>query len=135
MEIINALPVGAGVNLIQDRFKTHILQLRTLIGNAVRVGNVVSIGASEAGSRLITGNANMLDGDCLVLTNGTLTFTLLTAVGRNSNLIVKNISATLTATLDAFSTQTIDGATTKALAPGAVVTLMPYSGNWLIVGN
>jgi hypothetical protein len=134
MEITNALPVGAGVSIIQDRFKTNFLQLRTLVGNAVRVGNVISVGASQTGSRLITTSGNMLDTDCLVVTNGTLTLTLLTAVGRNSNLIVKNISATLTATIDGAGTETIDGAATKALAPGEFVTLMPYGAAWLIVG-
>lgn len=136
MEISNALSIGSGIALFLDKPKTNFLQLRSLIGSASLQGDsVIAIGATAAAARVLTVSGPQVAGDSLVLLNGTLTYTLLTAVGQTGNIVVKNISATLTGTIDGHLTQTIDGAATKALLPGEVVTLMPYSGNWLIVGN
>ena len=70
----------------------------------------------------------------LYVGNGSsITFNLTTAVGINGTLMrFKNIHST-SLTIDANSSETIDGSATKSLAQWATCTLMAYEGNWVTV--
>ena len=70
----------------------------------------------------------------LYVGNGSsITFNLTTAGGINGTLMrFKNIHST-SLTIDANSSETIDGSATKVLAQWATCTLMAYEGNWVTV--
>ncbi len=68
--------------------------------------------------------------DLVIDGTATLTLTLPTAVGNNKLYKVKN-SGVGTVTIDPDGTETIDGATTKALTANQFVTIISNGTNWL----
>ena len=135
MSLMYTVNIGTGVQVAKTGKDDTVSAIRSLVGSASLQGNVIAIGGSATGARVVTVTGPQLATDSTLLLNGTLTLTLLSAILKTQNLVIKNISATLTATLACFGLQTIDGATTHTLLPGEVVTLMPYNGNYLIIGK
>lgn len=67
----------------------------------------------------------------LIATSGTFTISLPTAVGiLGRQYVVKN-SGSGVITVDAYSTQTIDGALTKTVASGAAIYVQSDGANWI----
>ena len=67
-------------------------------------------------------------------TGGAFTITLPTAVGNTATIIIKKVAGTLTLTIDAAGTETIDGGLTAAIVKVyESVTLISDNANWQII--
>lgn len=133
-----------GANVTEGDFKTALsnmhLFLSGLLGltgeqNAAQTAMGVILGA---GADLKVGayTVAIADRGRVIACNGTFTITLPDAsvVGSGFAVAVANYG-TGTITIDPFSTQTIDGATTKNLTANTMMVACAVAGEWLSVGG
>ncbi len=82
-----------------------------------------------------TSSYTVLPDDQIILGNGTVTITLPSPVG-NGPFTIKNIHASLTATVATIGSETIDGASTIALSTQYdAITVVSDGTNWHVVWN
>lgn len=75
-----------------------------------------------------------IDGPEVIFASGTITVTLFTAAGNAGVVrIIKN-TGTGTVTIDGYSGETIDGATTKTLTANQFCKLISDGANWQVIG-
>ena len=95
---------------------------------------LISLGGITVPHTQVTGTYLVTADDYLIESiSGTFTINLPTAVGIKGKLYIIKNSGSGTIIVDPNSSETIDGAATKALAQWATCTLMAYGGNWVTV--
>jgi len=123
--------------------------IRRITGGCLRLGTVcmkaLTIDGDLAVSGTITGNINvtpnivtitestlLTSANEIVLCNGIFTVSLLTAVGFDHELTIKN-TGTGDITINTNGSETIDDDLTIVLAPGNSITIVSNQTNWKII--
>ncbi len=96
---------------------------------------IASVGAPYvANIKAKTVDYTLTTADTVILTNGTVTMTLPTAVGiEGKYFTIKNIHATAVATIEADGSETIDGALNFLIGPKAALQVISDGANWQII--
>jgi hypothetical protein len=113
----------------------------TWVGDAsnytqAKAGVVKYVGGSTEIKRYVAATANygLAAGDYLCdCTSGTFTVNLPTAIGIEGKVYVIKNSGAGTITVDANTTQTIDGSLTQSVYPMEKITIMSNGANWIII--
>lgn len=126
----NSIRVAVGTN-------NQIIIADSAQASGVRWGTNTPSGAAALAVATKTANYTTTASDDLIICDGTITITLLTAVGNTGEVhyIKKTSSASTICTIDADGAQTIDGDLTHDLIdPYACVTIAADGANWQIIG-
>lgn len=144
MPAIPSIASFTGASVTEGEFKTALsnlhLFLTGLLGtDGTQAGGQAALGALlGAGESTKTASYTVTSADRgkVIACSGTFTVTLpdASAVGSGFALAVANYD-TGTITVDPFSAQTIDGATTKTLSANTMLVACAVSGEWLTVGG
>lgn len=133
-----------GASVTEGEFKTALSNLHLFLTGLLGTTGDQAAGQAALGALLGAGadvktgayTVTVADRGRVIACNGTFTVTLpdAGAVGSGFAVAVANY-ATGTVTVDPFSTQTIDGASTKALAANTMLVACAVAGEWLTVGG
>lgn len=144
MPAIPSIASFTGPSVTEGEFKTALsnlhLFLTGLLGtDGTQYGAQSAMGAILGAGSLAKSAAytvDFTDRGKVIACSGTFTVTLLdaAAVANGFAVAVANYG-TGTVTVDPFSTQTIDGATTKTLGANTMLVACAISGKWLTVGG
>ena len=144
MPAIPSIASFTGASVTEGDFKTALsnlhLFLTGLLGtDGTQAGAQAAMGAilgAGAETKTAAYTVTSADRGKVIACSGTFTVSLpdASAVGSGFAVAVANYG-TGTITVDPFSAQTIDGATTKTLAANTMLVACAVSGEWLTVGG
>lgn len=144
MPAIPSIASFTGASVTEGEFKTALsnlhLFLTGLLGtDGTQAGGQAALGALlGAGSSTKTASYAVASTDRgkVIACSGTFTVTLpdASAVGSGFAVAIANYG-TGTVTVDSFSTQTLDGASTRTLAASRMMVVCAVAGEWLSVGG
>lgn len=144
MPAIPSIASFTGASVTEGEFKTALSNLHLFLAGLLGTDGTQAGGQAALGALLGAGSATKTaaytvtsaDRGKVIACSGTFTVTLpdASAVGSGFALAVANYD-TGTITVDPFSAQTIDGATTKTLSANTMLVACAVSGEWLTVGG
>lgn len=144
MPAIPSIASFTGASVTEGEFKTALSNLHLFLTGLLGTDGTQAEGQAALGALLGAGSATKTaaytvtsaDRGKVIACSGTFTVTLpdASAVGGGFAVAVANYG-TGTITVDPFSTQTIDGATTKMLSANTMLVACAVSGEWLTVGG
>lgn len=144
MPAIPSIASFTGRSVTEGEFKTALSNLHLFLTGLLGTDGTQAGGQAAMGALLGAGSTtktaaytvDFTDRGKVIACSGTFTVTLpnASAVGSGFAVAVANYG-TGTVTVDPFSTQTIDGATTKALGANTMLVACAVSGEWLTVGG
>lgn len=144
MPAIPSIASFTGASVTEGEFKTALSNLHLFLTGLLGTDGTQAGAQAAMGALLGAGSATKTaaytvtstDRGKVLACSGTFTVTLpdASAVGSGFAVAVANYG-TGTVTVDPFSTQTIDGATTKTLGANTMLVACAVSGEWLTVGG
>ena len=144
MPAIPSIASFTGASVTEGEFKTALSNLHPFLTGLLGTDGTQAGAQAAMGAILGAGSAtktaaytvDFTDRGKVIACSGTFTVTLpdASAVGSGFAVAVANYG-TGTVTVDSFSTQTIDGATTKTLGANTMLVACAVSGEWLTVGG
>jgi len=144
MPAIPSIASFTGPSVTEGEFKTALSNLHLFLTGLLGTDGTQAGAQAAMGALLGAGSATKTaaytvtstDRGKVIACSGTFTVTLpdASAVGSGFAFAVANYG-TGTVTVDPFSTQTIDGATTKTLGANTMLVACAVAGEWLTVGG
>ena len=144
MPAIPSIASFTAPTVTEGEFKTALSNLHLFLTGLLGTDGTQAAAQAAMGAILGAGSTTKTaaytvtsaDRGKVIACSGTFTVTLpdASAVGSGFAVAVANYG-TGTITVDPFSTQTIDGATTKALSANTMLVACAVSGEWLTVGG
>lgn len=144
MPAIPSIASFTGASVTEGEFKTALANLHLFLTGLLGTDGTQAGGQAALGALLGAGSSTKTaaytvastDRGKVIACSGTFTVTLpdAGAVGSGFAVAVANYGSG-TVTVDPFSTQTIDGATTKTLAANTMLVACAVAGEWLTVGG
>ena len=144
MPAIPSIASFTGASVTEGEFKTALANLHLFLSDLLgtdgtQAGAQAALGAilgAGAATKTAAYTVASTDRGKVIACSGTFAVTLpdASAVGSGFAVAVANYS-TGTITVDPFSAQTIDGATTKTLSANTMLVACAVSGEWLTVGG
>ena len=144
MPAIPSIASFTGGSVTEGEFKTALANLHLFLSDLLgtdgtQAGAQAAMGAilgAGAATKTAAYTVASTDRGKVIACSGTFTVTLPDAavVGSGFAVAIGNYG-TGTITVDPFSTQTIDGATTKALGDNTMLVACAVAGEWLTVGG
>lgn len=144
MPAIPSIASFTGGSVTEGEFKTALANLHLFLSDLLgtdgtQAGAQAAMGAilgAGAATKTAAYTVDSTDRGKVIACSGTFTVTLpdAAAVGSGFAVAIGNYGDG-TVTVDPFSTQTIDGATTKTLAANTMLVACAVSGEWLTVGG
>lgn len=144
MPAIPSIASFTGASVTEGEFKTALSNLHLFLTGLLGTDGTQAGGQAALGALLGAGESTKTaaytvtsaDRGKVIACSGTFTVSLpdASAVGAGFAVAVANYG-TGTVTVDPFSTQTIDGSTTKTLAANTMLVACVVSSEWLTVGG
>lgn len=144
MPAIPSIASFTGASVTEGEFKTALSNLHLFLTGLLGTDGTQAGGQAALGALLGAGESTKTaaytvtsaDRGKVIACSGTFTVTLpdASAVGSGFAVAVANYG-TGTITVDPFSTQTIDGATTKTLDANSMLVACAVAGEWMTVGG